>query len=809
MYALRHDSVSRRDATALPWLLAWAMGLLLPSASRAEPIGFQLLRTRSAEPQGTFFVYRDADDGVNHGFPSGLFADSSGTLGKIALDAACIDDSAAPHGCSADPTRLDRARGTVLRIAFDPLAPGEFIGVNVEEPENWGALPRGRGYDLRGSTHLVLEARSPDGLMVRFGTAGATTAPISLTSTWTEYHFALGPLVSPAALADAHILFTVETNDIMAPAGGTVLIDDVRFEPVPTAERSTPGLPVGTESFGVLPTDSELPGRVPVAVDQVVRNLATTYESAIAAQALLAQPSAENTAAAVQILDSLAYALEHDNAGAPLPIGSDGSRALRNGYSAGPLPLHNDQGPGSGQQGQVRLAGFSASFCGASGFCLVLDGATGGNNAFAILAFLDGFEALGDSDYLEAARTLARWIENRLRDPDPDGFGGYFVGYEDQGKLPKSDFLIRGKSIENNADIFVAFRRLAEIERSLGDTEAAALWTRRAYVAGDFVMDLFDPGSGCFLAGTVPMGTPSGPGITPDGAARGNEVINTFRFLDANTFTTLAMAESPRYRHQIDWRRPAQCMLDQFGREIFADGTTFSGYGLDEDTTTGPDGVAWEFTAQVVPTLRLVDVLYGETRFEAEAVRLLQEMVNARALSPFGDGLGLVAATLEGGSALPPREQCLTTPFQCIPQRVGLAATVWGLFAETGVNPLAPPGVAGCTDLTDGDGDGIADVADNCTRRANGPLAGDAGGQSQRDDDGDGVGNICDCDFDQDGSCGLGDFNIWLPDFVFGTNSGIGSDMDGDGHVSLADFNLFLPGFVAGAPGPAKVCPGS
>jgi hypothetical protein len=53
------------------------------------------------------------------------------------------------------------------------------------------------------------------------------------------------------------------------------------------------------------------------------------------------------------------------------------------------------------------------------------------------------------------------------------GYGGYYLGYPDEGK-PKE--LIKGKSVENNADIFAAFRRLAAIERQLGHQAEADKW---------------------------------------------------------------------------------------------------------------------------------------------------------------------------------------------------------------------------------------------------------------------------------------------------------------------------------------------
>lgn len=98
----------------------------------------------------------------------------------------------------------------------------------------------------------------------------------------------------------------------------------------------------------------------------------------------------------------------------------------------------------------------------------------------------------------------------------------------------------------------------------------------------------------------------------------------------------------------------------------------------------------------------------------------------------------------------------------------------------------------------DFDADGEPDSTDNCT------LVPNAG---QQDADGDLYGNACDCDFDNDDTCAINDFNLFLPDFVAGSDSGLGTDQDADGVVGIGDFNLFLPGFVAGAPGPSGLVP--
>jgi hypothetical protein len=658
---------------------------------------YPLLVERVTANRSVFFVYQDADSGFNHAFASGFFASPGNPQDVIELKASCLEDAASPGGCSSDASRLDVVRGTVMSISFDftPGLPAEFAGVNFEEPENWGTSQQGVGYDLRGSENLVLDARSPGGISAQFGVAGQTSGFYSIPADWTTITIPLSTLAIPD-LSDVHLLFTVVTNDTESPSGGTILLDNVRFEPVPDVRSAALSLPLSTESFGVLPLQAPSPTCVPLPLDQVLRNVTTIYESALTLFALLDRGLPQDLAAARVIADTFHYALHHDNQGDPLPAAPDGSTGLHNAYSSGDVALLNDQGPGAGQAGEVRLAGFSAgtSLCGPSGYCLVSDGATGGNAAFAVLALIAAYERLGETAYLDDGRTLSRWIFGTLADTSGTGFGGYHLGYPDEG-VPPPKPRVDGKSIENNADIFVAFRKLAAVEEELGNAAEAALWTARADAAGAFVMEMFDPATGCFFAGTVPAGTTPSPGIDPSGPQRGNDVINVFPFFDANSFTSLALAKDPFFRNQIDWRQPAQCLLNHFSKSVTTGaGPTleqFDGFSLVENPTCGDDGVAWEFTGQAVVTFRFIDWLYGELTLESQAQLYQDEIRQAQLMAPFGDGKGVAAGTVQDGDTLAPIDQCLSTPFQCIPERVGLAATTWAIFAERNANPLEPP----------------------------------------------------------------------------------------------------------------------
>lgn len=688
------------------------------------------LQTRVTANKIGFYVYVDEDSGFNHGFPSGYFATPVSNLTTIHLDTGCVDDQAnATIGCypSTNTTALDSVHGTVLRISFDAQASGNFAGVNIEEPQGWGVSQTGNGYDIQGVDSVTFDIRSPDEAQVSFGVGECTTPNYTapLPSTWTTMTIVIDTLQCPPALliqhpdlSNVHVLFSVGVDGQYSPNGATVLLDNIRFTPVPTRatqtqEGETLSLPVSNQAFGVVSQTA-----APFPPDQVNRNFAAIYEAALTTQTLISEGDATD---AQEVADALDYALYHDNQGDYLTTATNTSSGcysgiaatqcgLHDAYDSGDIGLLNSQGgSGSAQAGDSRLAGFT---CGAAspttGYCLVLDGATGGNNAWAILALLTEYKQSGNAKYLNDAITIGNWIEMSLTDVTGAGFGGYYVGYPDGG-VPPPKTLNKGKSTENNADIFAAFTALSKF-----DTNNAAKWTNAANVAGDFVMQMFDATNGRFNTGTVPIGSVPSTGTCPTGTQKGNDIINANSspdcdFLDSDTFTALAMAGAPRYSNYqlsngtiMDWTRPVQYALNAFAQAIAAPTISFgtqSFLGFDIVSSPIPaadgtvtNGVAWEFTGQMVVTMRYVDQLYKQTSFESNAGFYLGQIQFAQTQAPFGDNQGVVASTLQNGNTLPPVDQCLNTPFQnCPPERIGLAATNWMILAEQGLNPLAVP----------------------------------------------------------------------------------------------------------------------
>ena len=94
----------------------------------------------------------------------------------------------------------------------------------------------------------------------------------------------------------------------------------------------------------------------------------------------------------------------------------------------------------------------------------------------------------------------------------------------------------------------------------------------------------------------------------------------------------------------------------------------------------------------------------------------------------------------------------------------------------------------------DGDGDGVSDLADNCTLLAN---------ADQRDTDGDGYGNICDTDLNNDSITNVIDLGLFKAVFF---TADADADFNGDGTVNVVDLGA-LKAFFFAAPGPSGIAP--
>jgi hypothetical protein len=105
--------------------------------------------------------------------------------------------------------------------------------------------------------------------------------------------------------------------------------------------------------------------------------------------------------------------------------------------------------------------------------------------------------------------------------------------------------------------------------------------------------------------------------------------------------------------------------------------------------------------------------------------------------------------------------------------------------------------------ISDQDQDGAADASDNCLLEAN---------PSQLDTDQDGYGNLCDADFDDNGSVNV--LDLGLLRFAYLTQAGAPNwnpetDANGDGFVNPIDLGEFRAAFL-GVPGPSGLaCAGT
>jgi hypothetical protein len=358
--------------------------------------------------------------------------------------------------------------------------------------------------------------------------------------------------------------------------------------------------------------------------DVVLKNVAFTYDNALALIALLVRGTAEDIKRAQLIADAFVYAINHDR------FFTDGR--LRNTYQGGDLILPNGWEP-NGRENTVRMAGWwdpnHNIWHEDKGFV----GTYTGNLAWVMIALLSHYENVNESRYLDAAKVLGEWIEVNTRNSNgPGGYIGGFEGWEATSNNPEGQTQLPWKSTEHNIDAYVAFMRLYELTEDPN-------WLERARHAHIFVEAMWDVNEGHFWTGTLDDGITINKSTIP---------------LDIQAWTVIAMGG---YYPALTWAE----------RNCYVETDGFKGFDFNNDK----DGIWFEGTAQMA-------VAYQIARQADESDFYLSELRRAQELATNANGKGIAAASHDG----------VTTGFEWeYFSRLHIGATAWYIFAEMKCNP--------------------------------------------------------------------------------------------------------------------------
>ena len=406
---------------------------------------------------------------------------------------------------------------------------------------NWGDVPDAGILDLAGATEASFCIRGAvGGEVVEVFSLGVGRDPATgqaltphpdsgprvdpvpplgpLTTSWTCHAIDL------AAANTSYVLGALgwAANVVQNPGGATFYLDDISFDVDRTTEPRLLASYVtecSTEDF-----------------DTVLRNVAFTYDNALAALAFLAawteSGDPEWLDRASLVGEALVYAFENDrtyrDADAAAP--SD-DRRLRNGYQAGDLALWPGWNP-NGHQETARMAGWWSEGAVTWYEDEFQVSSHTGNQAWPMLALLALHDATLDPAWLDAAVDIAWFVEDHTR--QSAGYGGYSGGYEG---WEGAETAVSWKSTEHNLDLYTAFSRL---HLATGD----AIWNDAAAHARAFVEAMWQPGlppdPGRFLTGTAVD------------EATGIEQLNTTVIpADASSWAVLALGAG--YAEGLDW----------------------------------------------------------------------------------------------------------------------------------------------------------------------------------------------------------------------------------------------------------------
>ncbi len=504
---------------------------------------------------------------------------------------------------------------------------------------NFGEIPNA-GYDLTGATALTFWARGEQGnehITFFMGGTGRDpdtgmpikpypdstpliTTTVTLTTTWQKYTIDVAEKNLNYVLSG----FGWNAQALHNPEGAIFYLDAIQYELNPTRLAKRLNTARFLKSFA--PVSERLTEKEAAEINEATPNdLAFSYDNAMAILAFLADGSVDSLRRAQLIGDAFVY-VAHNEQSFAFQDEQKNVTGIRTVYLPGDLTLP----PGWRLKGKPdRFAqGFfyqrTRQFIEATPRNIAV-----GNNGWTMIALLSLYKSTGQADYLETAKRIGEFIWS-VRDTD-----GLFQGFQGGLHIPDNGLRIHRQwaSTEHNLDVFSAFSTLYQIT---GESK----WQEGAEHAHQFIEHMYDPRTGCFLAGTLnPNTRNTRPGQLP---------------LDSQSWSILALPDSTKQIATL-----LKCA--EQNHRTTADG--FTGFDFNDDK----DGVWFEGTAQMAVAYhhlnrpRMVDALLAE-------LRRAQGMYAQRALNR----QGLVAASHHG----------VTTGFhEPLLHHMHVGATAWNVFA--------------------------------------------------------------------------------------------------------------------------------
>lgn len=374
------------------------------------------------------------------------------------------------------------------------LMNGVLLSDESAPRENWGDY-RDAGIDLRGATELTFWARGANGgERVEFFAFGVgrnpetgipnkpypdsspkiSTGYVTLSPDWRLYRLD----VSRADLSYVLGGFGWVTNAAQNNSQDvTFYVDDIQYN---KARLYDPRFLV---SYETISSENDF--------DMVMRNVAFTYDNAVALLAFLASGEKER---AGMLADALVYAQQHDR------FYEDGR--IRNAYQGGDLVLPPGWTP-NGRIGTVRMPGWYDGIERQWFEDEYQVSTSTGNVAWAMLALLAYYDTVGGSQYLAAAEQMGEWVERNCF--DSRGAGGYTAGFEGWESSPTK---LMYKSTEHSIDLYAAFLQLYLITGN-------EVWLERANHAKQFVLSMWDAAEEKFWTGTGDDGVTTNTEVVP------------------------------------------------------------------------------------------------------------------------------------------------------------------------------------------------------------------------------------------------------------------------------------------------------